>query len=56
MANCKTCKHAFFDLQWGEYKCDKYKRSVLKGPGKDEPCPNYEKGAPKKAKGKLEAP
>lgn len=47
---CFTCKNAVFDAFWGEYKCKEKKHVVFAGPGKDEPCPSYAKGAPAESK------
>lgn len=53
MENCKTCEHAIFDAQWGEYKCEVYKR-VTYNANSDVmivKCgKNYKKGTPKESK------
>lgn len=53
MANCKTCEHAIFDAQWGEYKCDIFKR-VTYNADHDfmlvQCSESYKKGTPKESK------
>ena len=50
MNNCKNCKHAIFDEQWGEYKCKVREVRIYVLLDSTE-CSSYEKIKEDKKKG-----
>ena len=51
MDNCTTCEYSVFDKECGEYKCEKYSRTVHILLDSDE-CPVYKRDPEKISKRK----